>query len=252
MDAQESQIYTALLIAIVIIGNIIAYFIFSVINQHKKVLTLQRKNLTAEITALENDRSRIAADLHDDLAPMLSAVKMRINSFEITDPQDQVQLEKTNQAIDEIARRMREISFDLMPNTLQRKGLLVALQEYVGYINRKDSLQVRLSLPEEPLYLEEQKSINVYRIVQEIVHNTLKHAQATELILEVKKEREGLVLFFKDNGRGFNYREELKDTTGFGLRSLLNRTHLLQGDLEVQSKEGKGTAYIIQIPLKNE
>lgn len=73
MDAQESQIYIAIIVAVVVIGVTICYFFYSTIRQHKKVLQLERENASAQVSMLEKDRARIAEDLHDDLAPMLAA-----------------------------------------------------------------------------------------------------------------------------------------------------------------------------------
>lgn len=250
MDAQESQIYLSLLIAAVVIGSIIFYFILSAIQHQKKVLKLERQNASSEIMALENDRSRIANDLHDDLAPMLSAVKMKINSFEINELEDQLQLDKTNQTIDEIAKRMRAISFDLMPSSLKQKGINTAVHEFANYVSKKDSLFIQVDIAEENVLHNEQTSIHLYRIIQEIIQNTLKHAKASKLILQIERDKKKLILISRDNGVGFNYNAELKDTFGFGLRSILNRTTLLNGNLEINSKIGSGTTYIIEIPIK--
>lgn len=251
MDAQESQIYSAFVIAILVIGSIIGYFIFSAIKQQKRVLALQIQNARAEITALEKDRARIAADLHDELSPMLVAVKMKINSFELSDPFDQEQLDKTNQTIDDMAARMRAISFDLMPTALQTKGLVVALREFINYISPVEGLKIHFLPPNDPIPLSEQYAINLYRIIQEIIHNTIKHADATELTIGLKRNSNTLVLQTVDNGTGFDHDKALNDDNGLGLRSLANRVNLLSAELSVNAKPGKGSSYTIEIPLKN-
>jgi signal transduction histidine kinase len=144
---------------------------------------------------------------------------------------------------------MRAISFDLMPGSLRVKGLTTAVHEFANYTSKKDSLFIHVDIPEEELVHDEQKAIHLYRIVQEIIQNTLKHAKATQLYIELKKERNRLILVSEDNGIGFNYDAELKESFGFGLRSLLNRTTLLNGNLDIQSKIGSGTIYVIEIPL---
>lgn len=247
MDAQETQIFTAILIAIGVIGSIIAYFIYSVVQHQRKVVTLQRNNARNEITALEKDRARIAADLHDEISPILSAVKLKISSFELSDEDDILQQQKTNEHLNDLLRRMREISFDLMPVTLQRRGLQAALQELVGYWSSRDHLQIELRA--DDITLSEAFSIHLYRIAQEIIHNTIKHAGATHLLLEMKKEKEKLVLKSRDNGQGFNYQKKLEEGYGFGLRNVFNRTDLLQGEIFIDAAEGKGTEYTIKIPL---
>lgn len=249
MDAQEIQFFTAILIACLVVGSIFLFYFYSLMRQQRKISEIQRQNATAEITALEKDRARIAADLHDDLAPMLAAVKLRINSFDLEDPDDREQLKKTNGTIDDIASRMRAISFDLMPSTLQVKGLTIALHEFLNYIERNETLKIRLTTPDHPLSLNEQKTINIYRMVQEIIHNTIKHAGASELVILLQTEKNRLTLSAQDNGIGFNYNTTMKDNTGLGLRSLLNRANMLHAEFTINSQPGLGTQYLFKIPI---
>lgn len=249
MDSQESQIFTAILTAILVIGSIIGYFVTSAIKHQKRVAALERKNARAEITALENDRARIADDIHDDLAPMLVSIKMKISTFELSDYEDNIQLHATYETIDEMAKRLRAISFDLMPATLKAKGLFIAIKEFVTSVSKDDSFKIRLSLPEEQLYFEEHKTINCYRILKEIIHNTIKHAQASELYIVLERGSSSLIISTRDNGGGFNYEKKLY--TGLGLRSLQNRVNLMGGEIHLESKEGMGTAYHIIIPIFN-
>src|SRR5215213_4985195 len=142
MDAKETSFYTAVVIASIIIGIIICYFIITLIRQQRKNLELYRQSVLAEITAMEKERARIAADLHDELGPMLSAIKLKIGSFELTNDDDIKEAEKTDHHIDSLMKRMREISYDLIPNTLIRKGLVTALKEFVDYTNESDGLEI--------------------------------------------------------------------------------------------------------------
>lgn len=251
MDAQESQIYIAIIVASFVIGSAVSYFFYSVLKHHKKVLQLERESSKAQVEMLENDRSRIAADLHDELAPMLVAVKMRINSFDLSNENDQEQLDKTNETINDIAKRMRGISFDLMPSTLQEKGLQTAVREFVNYMGLSSPLKIRLVLCSAPLNLNDQQTIHLYRIIQEIIHNTIKHAHAQVLTIGLEHQKDYLVLSTMDDGSGFNYKEQLRDHKGLGLRSLLNRVHLLKGEFLIDSKLEKGTAIRIQIPTNH-
>ena len=244
MDAQERQIYTGIIIAVVVIGAIIFFFVVSVIRQQRKVLKMQRENATAEITALEKDRARIAADLHDELSPILSAIKLKISTFDLRDEGDKIQQQKTNTHLNDLIKRMREISFDLMPVTLQRKGLVAALKELNSFYAHTT---VNLEMTLEDITFKETSAIHLYRIVQEIIHNTIKHAGATILKIELKKVNDKIVLSTKDNGKGFNYNQQLNEGSGYGLRNLLSRTDLLGGELYIVSKKDEGTQYTIEI-----
>src|SRR4051812_11691084 len=183
MDPKEKSFYVAVLIVCGVVGIIIAYFIISLIRQHRRSLGLYRKSIYTEITTLEKERTRIAADLHDEVGPVLSAIKLRLGSLDINNADDEEEVQKTNGQIDGLLKRMREISFDLMPNSLVRKGLAVAMGEFVEYIAKSNSLKIQLKL--QQVSLSQQQSINLYRIIQEVIHNTIKHAGATILVIEL-------------------------------------------------------------------
>ncbi len=248
MGTTQTTIYDYILIASVILGIIIVYFFISVIRQQRINMALRRKFALQEISALEKERARIAADLHDELGPLLSAVKMKINSFELRDPSDQQELEKINGHIDEVIRRMREISFDLLPVTLLKKGLVKALAEYVHFIEKEKNVHFRFThhISDGP---DEDKSVNLYRIVQEVVHNALKYSGATQITIDLKTQEEKLWLSLSDNGTGFDYKKALTGSTGIGLRSIINRAQIAGGRLSVSSLPGKGTSYLFEIPL---
>lgn len=250
MDPQESQIYIAIIVAVVITGLTVCYFLYSIIRQHKKVLNLERENASAQVRLLENDRQRIAVDLHDDLAPMLVAVRMRVNSFDLQQDADKDRLRQTNTIIDDIAKRMRTISYDLMPTALKEKGLKISVKEFVNSVsNSSHPLQIRFIAPSEKLDLSEEQTIHTYRIIQEIIHNTIKHAEAKELIITLHPERDHLVLSTKDDGRGFDYKQLIKEGKGLGLKSLQNRANLMHAQFLLESEKGKGTEITIQIPV---
>src|SRR5688500_14325525 len=100
MDTEETKIYVTLLISSFVIGAVIIYFIISLLRHQRKNLELHKKNILAEVAGLEKDRSRIAADLHDEIGPMLAAIKLNINAFELHNPEDLEQIAITNQRID--------------------------------------------------------------------------------------------------------------------------------------------------------
>ncbi len=246
MDAKEKDFYVTVLIVIGLVAVLIFFFIVSIIRQHRRNLALYKKSAQTEIDTLERERARMAADLHDEVGPVLSALKLRLNSLELKDPDDEDELEKTNDQIDRLMKRMREISFDLMPNSLMRKGLAAAVKEFIDYIGRSSSMRIHFRA--DKLALSQTQSINLYRIVQEVIHNTVKHARASELAITLTRDKNGLVLTTKDNGVGFNYDSRKSEATGQGLRNLLNRTEMLGGKMFFESGKGKGTTYIFEVP----
>lgn len=249
MDAQQTRLFTSILVVAFIVGGIIVYFIISMVQQQRRNLRLYRQSILSEITAMEQERARIAADLHDELGPMLSGVKLRISSFELDDPNDREQLEKTCAHIDGLIQRIREISYDLLPTTLTRKGFVYAVRAFVDYVSAGAPLQIEISAP-DAVKVKEQVAIHLYRIVQEVVHNAIKHSGASSLHIEVQQKGDTLLLWASDNGTGFDHHRLSRDSRGLGLRNLLNRTEMIGGKMFVESGQNRGTQYTFEVPHK--
>src|SRR5438046_3045387 len=130
MDSNETKIYIAVLIAAVIIGIILVYFIISIIHHHRRSMVLYKEKIQVEMTTLEKERKRIASDLHDELGPLLSSVRLQIGCIESKDEDDIMIVSQSSRHIDTILDRLREISNNLMPHVLMRKGLVFAIQEF--------------------------------------------------------------------------------------------------------------------------
>jgi signal transduction histidine kinase len=248
MGTTETTIYHAVIFASVVIGILLTYFFIVVIHTQKVNVGLRKKNILEEIAGLEKERARIAADFHDELSPLLSTVKMRINFFQLTNDEDLAERRQANDHIEEVIRRMREISFNLMPATLLRDGLIKALEEYVEFLNRVHLLRFTFIATEECI-LEESKAVNIYRIVQEVIHNGIKHSKASGISIEIRNKKNAIEIRVCDNGCGFDYKRKLAEKTGIGLGSISNRVMITGGKMFIDSGPQKGTTYIFEIPL---
>ncbi len=218
----ENKILYITLLVSLIITIIIIYFFVSIIRYHRRYMKLQREKIFAEITIRENERKRIANDLHDSLGPLLSAVKLNISSVDIELPADREVLEKTAGYLDEIIGSMRRISHDLLPSTLERKGLLEAVREFIHQVNNKQAVNIQLYIVKE-IRVPREKEIHIFRMLQEIVQNTIKHAQARNLQIGFSEENGHLLCLTKDDGKGFDKEKALAASQELGLRSLESR-----------------------------
>jgi signal transduction histidine kinase len=248
MDATETKIYEGILIACVVIGIILLFFIILFIRQQHINRGLRKKSMLNEIAGLEKDRARIAADLHDELGPILSFVKMCISSFELPDEYDREQRQKAKDQIDNAIKRIRGISNDLMPDTLITKGLIMGLREYIGFLSQVNDIRFTFEAPDH-IEMPEDKSVNIYRIIQELLYNAIKHANASEIEIEIIKKRSMLMLKVADNGTGFDYKQKVAERTGIGLRSLANRTRLGEGKMFVKSGPSIGSVFLFEMPF---
>jgi signal transduction histidine kinase len=248
MDTQETKVYLAALIAAAVLGIVLVYFIITMIRQQRITQKLNREKIEAEILTLEKERQRVASDLHDDLGPILSAIKFKINSVESKSEEDNEVIRKASEYVDETIQRIRQIAFNLMPNTLTRKGLVAATEELISKIT--ESLPLKISYQLNPIpAISLQKSINLFRIVQEIIQNTVKHARASELFIKLDVKDRHIVLTTEDNGIGFNYEKVNDLNKGLGLRNLASRVEIMNGISAVDTGPGKGVKYKFEIPI---
>jgi signal transduction histidine kinase len=249
MDTKEENIYTLILIAAVVLAVILGYFIFNIIRQQKRTRQLHLDNIQAEIRALERERQRIASDLHDDLGPLLSAVKFKINAVDIAGEADRELMETANRHIDDSISRIREISFDLMPSALNRKGLIAAIEELIPKTEKIFPIKIHFTHSGSAA-LKPELMINLYRMILEVIQNTIKHANASVLFLNLSMDEKKIDLKSEDNGIGFDLEEAKENSKGLGLKNLYSRAEVMQGELMIEAVPGKGVSYHLVAPVK--
>lgn len=248
MDTQETTIFTAILISSFFLSIIIVYFVISIIRQQRRNLELSRQNILSEIAAMEKERGRLAADLHDDLGPLLSVIKFQIDTVEVKAIKDEQQLQSASHQLDHLMDRLRDISYNLLPTVLLRQGLPTSIDEFLGRLEGATGLKTEF-ICEGFTQLTEEESINIFRVVQEVLHNVVKHAGASKVSVRLQQDKQQVSLLIKDNGRGFNYEEASRSSSGIGLRSIKSRIDVLKGSIRVESQENVGTAYLFVIPF---
>ena len=150
--------------------------------------------------------------------------------------------------IDEACKDVRDISRNLRPNALEKLGLSAALKDLINRYNSRGRLDISLHINDVDGILNEDAKLHVYRIIQELLNNALKHAQASEIDVQINKNDEDIMVMVEDNGIGFVESEVEK---GLGLGNLQSRVNLLKGEISIDSVPKQGTSVIVHIPLSN-
>ena len=246
MDTQETSLYQLIIIASLVICSILIYAFVTALRQQASYSRYQGKEISSGITVLENERRRIAADLHDDLGPVLSATKMYLSEIQPATPLDAELLDKSVWHINRMNNKIRAIAAGLMPAVLVDKGPVMAAVQFSGSLSLDHGLRIVVEADTLPV-LSQEASVHFFRIMQEIMHNTCKHAQASKLLLQVKVNSNSIMLSTADNGTGFDVEKTLRKTDGCGLANIQSRVQLLQGKLNIRSVNG--TQYYIEFPL---
>ncbi len=234
---------TSILIAVVII-----FFVVSVIRYHKRYIQLQKERIQAQIMIQEEERKRIANDLHDSLGPMLSTVKLFMNSIAVNDDTDRESLDKASGYIDETINNLREISYNLLPSSLDRNNLEMVVNEYISRMGSRQPIKITFNVTKDTV-IPKKTEIHLFRIIQEIVHNTIKHSGATSLKLVITRHPDELFLISEDNGRGFDPDSIRAASGGLGLKSIENRCQMLDADFKLITAKNEGCKMIIKVPV---
>ncbi|MBV4360485.1 tetratricopeptide repeat-containing sensor histidine kinase [Pinibacter aurantiacus] len=226
--------------------------------QQAKIEELQTEKKLAAAEAVikgeEQERTRIAKDLHDGLGGMLSGIKYSLGSMKqnlVMTPDNAQAFERSIDMLDSSIGEMRRVAHNMMPEVLLKYGLDTALREFCNDINRSGAISIKYqSLGMNGVEVEQTTAITVYRVIQELVNNVLKHAHAQNLLVQLHfAEQENiLAITVEDDGKGFNM-EALDQTAGMGWKSIQNRVKFLKGKIDVQASQDKGTSVMIEIGI---
>ena len=222
--------------------------------QQQRISELEiEKQLTTTEAVLkgeEQERTRLAQDLHDGLGGMLSGIKFSMNSMKgnlVMTPDNVQAFERSMDMLDSSIKEMRRVAHNMMPEALIRFGLDTALKDFCNDINQSGALKVNYqSIGLEGVTIESTIAITLYRIVQELLNNSMKHAQAHSAIVQVTNSNNLLSVTVEDDGKGFDT-SILKTNKGIGWTNIQNRVDFLKGKLDIRSKEGEGTSVQIEL-----
>ncbi|SHH53931.1 TPR repeat-containing protein [Chryseolinea serpens] len=228
----------------------------------KQKLQLQRiseleieKKLAATEAVLkgeEQERTRLAKDLHDGLGGMLSGIKYGLNTMKgnlIMTPENAQAFERSVDMLDSSIREMRRVAHNMMPEALVKFGLDTALRDYCNDIHQSGALQINYqSLGLENAPIDQTTAITIYRVIQELVTNIVKHAGAQSAIVQVTRNDGALSVTVEDDGKGFDT-TILRRSNGIGWTNIQNRVEFLKGKLDVNSQPGKGTSVLIELTV---
>lgn len=249
--------YNIYVIAVLLLLLIITVVLLFITWKNQRVLSekLKRNNderdfnerlIRVTIESQENERKRFAKDLHDEVGLTLQAL-----NFTVARTANETDRKQVQQLVNEFTETVRRISWDLMPSSLERFGLMEALDELCARINERSSISVTLERAEGRPTLDKTQEILLYRIVQEAINNALKHAKATEIKIQTEIAK-GFFIRVKDNGVGFELpasAQFMPNQYGLGIHSMESRARLMHGSVNFEKNNPKGTQVIIQIPL---
>jgi len=210
---------------------------------------LQIQSMQSMMKGQELERERVAKDLHDSLGGLLSTIKLKFDGV-INNGNPKIsfsEYEKINVMLDDACQEVRNISSNLQPGALEQLGLVEALNDLINKYDQRTDVEIDfqhygLGMKK----LDSFVSLNIYRIIQELLNNSLKHAKANEILVQINRNRSELMVMVEDDGQGYN---PAMIEEGMGSENIRSRVNFLNGDLNIQSAVGEGTSTLITVPL---
>lgn len=205
------------------------------------------QSLSSMVAGQEAERNRIASDLHDSLGGTLSALKLQFEHV-VMDKElsDERPFHHIYKLIDGACSEVREIARNLKPASLDNIGLEAAIRDLINKYNANSNVDMSFNTYVGDIELDYDTKLNLYRIIQELLNNVIKHADATEVDVQLSQADEELIVKVEDDGKGFNMNWVKK---GLGLDSMQSRVNVLKGDLNIDTAPGRGTSVMIHIPI---
>jgi len=212
---------------------------------------MERKVLSAVIQTEEKERERFSKDMHDGIGPLLSTVKLYVNELgspEIGNEEKKEFVIQVNKMLDDAVNSIREISNNLMPRVIHEYGLVKALDAFCKKVNQTGKIHVDFNAKGIEQSLDKNIQLILFRVISELLTNTIKHAKSQNAYIELNKIDENISLVFTDDGIGFNSKEVMaKKSSGIGLKSIISRIKSINGNCEIVSNEGEGFRINIKI-----
>jgi signal transduction histidine kinase len=213
---------------------------------------VERKMLKVSIETEEKERKRMAEDLHDSLGPQLSIIKLYIDAFQnetLSVEKKSYLIESSKEIIKDAISQAKNIAFNLLPNLLSDFGLDMAIRSFCDKVNELNQIKIHYSSIDYPSNLNRPAETMLFRVVKELLNNTIKHANAKRIDIQIYFEKEKMVLEYQDDGDGFEF-ESASDNDSRGLINIYSRISFISGKIQFETKPGNGTKVKILVDKK--
>ncbi|TDQ11373.1 sensor histidine kinase [Pedobacter metabolipauper] len=262
MEEADKEIIIAIVIAttVILILSVFTVLFFMIFVRKKKILNKKRDELAenyekqllqTKLEIQEQTLNNISREIHDNIGQVLSFVKLSLGTAAKLNTEDkQLKIEESVNLVSEVINDLRDLSKSLSFEKIKKEGLNKAIADEVGRINRSGIIETTLTVNGTPYGFNAQNDLIIYRIFQEIINNSLKHAESNTLIINLNYSFNLFTLTVSDNGKGFDASN--LNSEGSGLLNMRQRAELINAVIEVNSRPGKGCKTILVMEINPE
>ena len=257
MEATEIRIL--ILSSILLLGLfgvfIIAMFLLFKKKQlahQKKLRELEKASLNAQIEIQDKIFRDTSRELHDNVGQLLALVNLNLRTMDTpSNSKDQKKIEQSKAIMGQIIDTVRNISKNMNSDKILEGGLIKAFETELEIIKVSGNYETEFTTNTKEIELPDDATLIVFRIVQETLHNIIKHANATKIKMSVEKSPAELAIYINDNGKGFDYRNIKQGDRGQGIRNIENRAQLINAVFIIKSNPGEGTSITLTLNINN-
>jgi two-component system NarL family sensor kinase len=250
----STEVYYTIILASIFFVLLVTIIVASTVRYYARrrahemaVQQFEQTLLQTRLEIQEQTFTAISREMHDNICQMLSLAKLNLNTLKPqTADMAQQQVEESTSLISQSLQALRDLAKSLQGGTIQQIGLLAALEQEMRRIERMGIIQTVFRVFGEPINIDENKSVIIFRIAQEAIQNVLKHAEATILEMQIRFSSTSMELMIKDNGKGL---PAAGNTDGSGLRNMKDRARIIGADLNLQAADTGGTTVILTLPI---
>ncbi|MEP0365312.1 MAG: tetratricopeptide repeat protein [Cyclobacteriaceae bacterium] len=257
---QTAELKTSQAISIGLVGALALLIVIGTMHRNRVVLKHQKEletekartreaQIEAALNSQEAERKRFARDLHDGFGQMISVLNLNLKALEQGKRKASEVFEDSSQVLDQMYTELKGICFNLMPETLIKKGIVEGLREFASRVNRTRKASIMIDTFGIDERLSDLQEISIYRITQEWINNILKYSDADKVTVSLTQDEEEITLLIEDNGSGFD-KNDLINGNGNGWKNMHSRANLIKGELELDTTAGiRGSSLIVNAPI---
>jgi signal transduction histidine kinase len=247
MGSEEGKIFIAFGLVAFFLMMVISVFIYRLVRQHGLYRKLENEKKAAEFQARERELFEIATELHNEIGPLLASIRIRLFAIEGNDRQE---IDACANDLSHCVHQIRTLSHKIAPLSVYKATFQQALEPYIERVRSEKGLQIIFHELSD-VALSDEAHTHIYRILQEIISNTIKHAKASQLLIETSIDGTDLLIRTSDDGIGFNMREiRAQSVNSMGLASIESRLALMGGELKFPEETVAGCKFNFRIPLE--
>jgi len=213
--------------------------VMSILTDITQTMNIEKLLLSKTIETEEVDRKRFAADLHDDLGPILSTIKLHLALIKKkeSDENQKADIGICEELLQEAIEKMSLVANNLMPRLIENHGLEAALKSFCKAVSKEGLFTVELDSGLNDTRFPGEIELHFYRIITELVNNTIKHSGAKKAVIRLSYSNNVLTLVYADSGKGYNFEDSMNKSAGRGLANIFHRVNLIHGQLEIIAKK---------------